>query len=156
MTVTIYKYAGEYNRLDKTPLLSGAREITGVNIKGMFRADAPELYLEYAAELDGYNYIRIDIDANTTYYYYATFAADLGQTVRATCTRDPLMSFKPGILQTNIIADRTTKQAIEAGQVGYNAMLPDDQQKVLVNQQIQRKSVMSFAWASTFTVVTVG
>lgn len=156
MTVTIYKYHGEVNRLDKTNFLLNGIQINNVSIKGMFRADAPELYLDYSGELDGYNYIKIDIDSNTTFYYFATFTADLGQTVRATCTRDPLMSFKTAIRSMPIVADRTTKQAIEAGQIGFNSMLQDPLQKVLVYEQIQRKSIMEFAWASTYTVVTVG
>lgn len=125
MTVTIYQYGGEYSRLDKTAFLQNAREIRDVSIKGMFKADAPELYLNYDGELDGYNYIKIDIDSSTTFYYFATFSADLGQTVRAVCTRDPLMSFQSQILITDILVDRCTKQAQANDPAGYNSLIPD-------------------------------
>lgn len=125
MTVTIYQYGGEYSRLDKSAFLYGARVISDVSIKGMFRADAPELYLNYDGELDGYNYIKVDIDQYTTFYYFATFSADLGQTVRATCTRDPLMSFKSQLVNTDILVDRCTKQAQTGDPAGYNSLVPD-------------------------------
>ena len=111
MDIMIYKCNAEANRLDKTQFLTGGISASAT-IKGTFRADAPELYLDYHGELTGYNYIRATI--NGIYmYYFARFSADTGQTVRASCSRDPLMSFASQILLHPISVTRCEQQATQ-------------------------------------------
>lgn len=155
MTIILYKMSSENNRLDKTNFLGSPLTINNAVPKGAFRVDAADFAITYPGDLSGYNYAKITVDG-TDYYYFVTITGDLGQQLKASCKRDPLYSFMQAINPLPIIADRTTKQAIEAGQIGFNSMLSDNLQKVLVNQQIQRKPVMNFAWSANYTVVTVG
>lgn len=132
LSVTVYKYSGETNRLDKSSLLTGAIT-TSAEIKGVFRADAPELHLNYAdGQLAGYNYLRVEIAPGIYYYYYARITAELGQTYRAQCTRDPLMSFASQIAARPIIARRSSLETDELTQPGCNAYLADNEQPVLI------------------------
>lgn len=123
MDIMIYKCNAEVNRLDKNQFLTGGISATAT-IKGTFRADAPELYLDYHGELTGYNYIRATI--NGVYmYYFARFSADTGQTVRASCSRDPLMSFAAQILDTPIYVTRCEQQATESNLRGWDTYIRD-------------------------------
>lgn len=131
MSVTVYKYSGETNRLDKSSLLTGAIT-TSAEIKGVFRADAPELHLNYDGQLAGYNYLSVSIAPGIDYYYYARITAELGQTYRASCTRDPLMSFSSQIAARPIIARRSSLETDELTQPGCNAYLADSEQPVLI------------------------
>lgn len=154
MTVILYKCSAENNMINKLPYLSNPIPAPA-HIKGTFRADAPEMYLDYHGELEGYNYMSATI-GSSTYYYYCSITADLGQTVRATCRRDPLMSFATDIKALPILAARCEQAAIEAGQIGYNSMIVDPQQQFLSPIDIQRKQIMSFSWSNLWTVITVG
>lgn len=154
MTVILYKCSAENNMINKTPYLSNPITATA-HIKGTFRADAPEMYLDYNGELEGYNYMSATI-GSSTYYYYCSITADIGQTVRATCRRDPLMSFATDIKALPILAARCEQAAIEAGQIGYNSMIVDSEQQFLSPIDIQRKQLAAFTWDQYFTLVTVG
>lgn len=123
MDVILYRCSADNKMLNKRPYLSSPITATA-HIKGVFRADAPEMYLDYHGELEGYNYMQATI-GGSTYFYYCTITADLGQTVRATCRRDPLMSFYDQLLPMPIEVTRCTKQAIEGSESGYNSMLHD-------------------------------
>lgn len=107
MTVTLYKYTGENNRLDKTSMLSGALQRLNVKIKGNFDAVSPELIFDYSGELDGYNYLLCDFGNGAFFYYYCTIIATPGQMFRAVCKRDPFMSFKSQMLASKAVARRT-------------------------------------------------
>ena len=123
MDIMIYKCNAEANRLDKTQFLTGGISASAT-IKGTFRADAPELYLDYHGELTGYNYIRATI--NGIYmYYFSRFSADTGQTVRASCSRDPLMSFASQILLHPISVTRCEQQATQNNPKGWDTYIRD-------------------------------
>lgn len=156
LQVIVYKYSSEPNRLDKTNYLIGAIETTA-EIKGTFRADAPELHLNYAGQLAGYNYLRVTIAPGVYYYYYATITAELGQTYRASCVRDPLMTFRSSIRSLPIKSDRAEQRADDVGIVrGFNAYLPDPQRQILQPTLQRRIPIDSMAWQPTRILVTVG
>ena len=114
LNLTLYRCVAERDKLDKSAQLLDPIAATGSIIKGDYRADAPEIVLSYQGELAGYNYIRAEIAAGVYYYYYATFTADIGQTVRASCRRDAMMSFKDQLLQCKCIcASRVSKNAVD-------------------------------------------
>lgn len=140
MDVTLYRCNAEYNRLDKSAFLHDPVTTTA-SIKGTFRADAPELYLDYRNELEGYNYLKAVI-GNYTFYYFITATADLGQTVRLTCRRDVLMTFRPQILDMQILVDRCTKQAQAQDPAGYNSLIPDSRIR-LTAQNYYREFALS-------------
>lgn len=125
MTVKLYKYSGERNRLDKIPFLAGEIQTTAT-AKGTFNVENPALYLEYTSgrSLSEYNYAAITVDG-VTYYYYCSISGEIGNRMLCSCTRDPLQSFKTDILNCNIIARRTSKQGDLYGGKGYNSFLID-------------------------------
>lgn len=156
LQVIAYKYTSEPNRLDKTNYLIGAKETTA-EIKGTFRADAPELHLNYTGQLAGYNYLRVTIAPGVYYYYYATITAELGQTYRASCVRDPLMTFRSSIKSLPIKSARCEQRAEDTGAVrGFNAYLPDPQRQILQPTLQRRFEIDSLAWQETRILVTVG
>lgn len=150
----VYKYSSEPNRLDKTNYLIGAIETTA-EIKGTFRADAPELHLNYAGQLAGYNYLRVTIAPGVFYYYYATITAELGQTYRASCVRDPLMTARAQIINCDIIARRTSQRAADENGAGFNAYLPDNSLPVIVPTKEDFYLLHKFAWGD-YILVTIG
>lgn len=128
MDVILYRCNAERNRLDKSDFMHDA--ITAAaHIKGNFQADAPEIYLDYHGELEGYNYMSCTI-GGYTFYYFCTITADLGQTVRASCKRDVLMTFRPQLLGMQILVDRCTKQAQANDPAGYNSLIPDSRIRI--------------------------
>ena len=156
LQVIAYKYSGEKNRLDKRDFLSDPLETTA-QIKGTFRADAPELHLNYNGQLSGYNYLRVTIATGVYYYYYATITAELGQTYRASCVRDPLMTFNSSIRSLPIKSARAEQRADDVGIVrGFNAYLPDPQRQILQPTLQRRIPIDSMAWQPTRILVTVG
>lgn len=131
MTVRLYKYSGEKNRLDKTALL-GTYFDTDATIKGTFNVEAPQLVLNYTGgrTISEYNYASMVVDG-VTYYYYVTISGEIGNRMLCTCARDPLMSFKTDLLNCSIIARRTSMQGKVFGGLGYNSFLQDPLHPIL-------------------------
>lgn len=148
MNITLYKCSSENARLDKSAFLSGGIEITGATIKGQYVADAPDMVFSYGGELDGYNYIRAEVASGVYHYYYAKFCADLGQTVRAMCRRDPLQTFRAQIINQKIIASRSSQRAESGDAAGWNAYLQDSQQPILVPTVEDVYAIHEFSWGS--------
>lgn len=153
MTITIYKCSSENNRLDKSSFLTDPLTVSAT-IKGDYSADAPELYLQYAGELSGYNYVSALIDG-VQQYYWARFVAGIGQTVRAICRRDPFMSFSACIKSLPIIASRSAQRAADSQGAGWNAYLSDPQQPLLVPTKEDVYMLGEFSWGSMI-LLTVG
>lgn len=155
MTLTLFKYSGETNRLDKAPFLTGGVDRSG-EIKGTFNIDSPQFVFTYPGELTGYNYLAATFDG-TTHYYYARITGDVGGRLIATCTRDALMTFKTGIAALPVKSARCEQRADDVGVVrGFNSFLPDPNRQVL-QSTLQRRFVLgSMTWQPTRILVTVG
>ena len=151
----LYKCSSENSRIDKTNFLGSPLPITDAHVKGVFNVTNPEIVISYPGDLSGYNYAACVVNGET-YYYYATISGDIGHQLRASLKRDPLMSFKTGVLALPVLGARCEQSAIEAGQIGYNSMIVDPQQPFLAPIDIQRKELASFSWDPYYTLVTVG
>ena len=148
MNIMLYKCSSENARLDKSAFLSGGIEITGATIKGQYVADAPDMIFSYSGELDGYNYLRAEVASGVYHYYYAKFCADLGQTVRAMCRRDPLQTFRAQIINQKIITSRSSQRAESGDAAGWNAYLQDSKQPILVPTVEDVYAIHEFSWGS--------
>lgn len=156
MVITLYKYSSEPNRLDKTAYLSAPIYGIDCTIKGTFTTDAPELLLSFRGDLSGYNYGLCTFNGQNN-YYYVRIAGEIGGKIRAICTRDPLMTFKTGVLALPIKADRCEQRADDVGIVrGFNAFLPDPNRQILQTTLQRRLVVDSMEWQPTRILVTVG
>lgn len=153
MVLTLYKYSSETNRLDKSNYLSGGVDRSG-EIKGTFNIDAPQFIFTYPGDLTGYNYLSAVVDG-VTQYYYARITGDVGGRLIATCTRDPLMTFKTGIAETDIIARRSALETKLLTDPGCNAYLPDSQQPVLV-PTIDDYYLLHTFTPGSYILVTIG
>lgn len=154
MTITLYKYSSEPNRLNKTAFLTAPIYGVDCTIKGTFTADAPELLLSYKGDLSGYNYALCTFNGADN-YYYVRIAGEIGGKIRAICTRDPLMTARAQILNCDIIARRTSQRALDTSGAGFNAYLPDNSLPVIAPTKQDFYLLHTFAWGD-YVLVTIG
>lgn len=84
-----------------------------------------KIILDYTAEADEANYCSI-VEGNKTRYAFITDRVKgVGGRLTLVLDEDPLMTFKAGILEADILATRASVLAKDSGNVGYNAYLPD-------------------------------
>lgn len=107
MTITLYNYLAEKNRIDKTPYLTAAAKIGEYAGKSRDAVDVVTPEIAVNANITTGNYAYID----TTGFYYWVEAKNIvrdGYTV-LTLRRDPLTSFRSNILSCPCVCDRTAK-----------------------------------------------
>lgn len=162
-SVTLYNTNDPPNKLDKT--LTGASTAKTCTPYEPVSDLEGTIVIDYGFDYEGSNYLSMleqDIvdgvvrASRTAYYYITDIEKVQGSKLRLHLKRDVLMTNKTAIKNCDIIIDRTSKQPIDILDSGYNGMLHDNMQRVLVNNQIQRKTVLNFSWSDTYNVVTVG
>jgi hypothetical protein len=110
MNLTLYRYDGERNRVDKTPHLTGASETLGFNyIYEAYDPNETDLKLKTgnsmsAVEVDMYNYA-----SDGERWYYLTHRYDEKGNLVFHIKCDPLMTFKDAIDKLKVFAVRSNK-----------------------------------------------
>lgn len=84
-----------------------------------------KIILDYTAEADEANYCSITEGTRTRYAFITDRVKGVGGRLTLILDEDPLMTFKAGILEADILATRASVLAKDSGNVGYNAYLPD-------------------------------
>ena len=84
-----------------------------------------KIILDYTAEADEANYCSIVEGTRTRYAFITDRVKGVGGRLTLVLEEDPLMTFKAGILEADILATRASVLAKDSGNVGYNAYLPD-------------------------------
>lgn len=84
-----------------------------------------KIILDYTAEADEANYCSIAEGNRTRYAFITDRVKGVGGRLTLVLEEDPLMTFKAGILEADILATRASVLAKDGGNVGYNAYLPD-------------------------------
>lgn len=84
-----------------------------------------KIILDYTAEADEANYCSIVEGTRTRYAFITDRVKGVGGRLTLILEEDPLMTFKAGILEADILATRASVLAKDSGNVGYNAYLPD-------------------------------
>ena len=84
-----------------------------------------KIILDYTAEADEANYCSIVEGTRTRYAFITDRVKGVGGRLTLILDEDPLMTFKAGILEADILATRASVLAKDSGNVGYNAYLPD-------------------------------
>ena len=154
MTVTLYKYTGEENRVDKTGFLSSGLLLSDVIIKGAFNVVSPSLVISYPGDLSGYNYAACTFDGST-FYYYVKITGEIGGRITADLKRDPLYSFKAQIMECNGVANRTR---FSGETDNINLFVPDNDLQMFQYTEECAHIVGSFSsgWTAGAYVCTVG
>lgn len=83
------------------------------------------IIIDYSAEADEANYCSIVEGTRTRYAFITDRVKGVGGRLTLVLDEDPLMTFKAGILEADILATRASVLAKDSGNVGYNAYLPD-------------------------------
>ena len=84
-----------------------------------------KIILDYTAAADEANYCSITEGTRTRYAFITDRVKGVGGRLTLVLDEDPLMTFKAGILEADILATRASVLAKDSGNVGYNAYLPD-------------------------------
>ena len=84
-----------------------------------------KIILDYTAQADEANYCSIVDGTRTRYAFITDRVKRVGGQLTLVLEEDPLMTFKAGILEADILATRASVLAKDSGNVGYNAYLPD-------------------------------
>ena len=127
MTITFYNIsdAPETVNKDVTTTIINASPKTLIIDKPM-QLLTPEIMVDYDSSLMAANYAYISAPFNR-YYFVNGLSADIGKTLRASLTVDPLMSFKTQLKKCPVTIIRS-----ESSGVNYtpDALLPVDPQRV--------------------------
>lgn len=153
MTIHIYNTptAPEHIYKDISTVITPADGVSGA-VRGAISIDAPVVELSGSWRTGNYAYIP-DFGR---YYWIRGRDLERKDLTVLVLESDPLMSFSGQILDLPVLVDRCEKQALFAGDIGYNGMIPDPRQIVLARQQVQVKHIMSFSWSGNYNLVTVG
>lgn len=134
MTITVYNYKAEKNRLDKTPFLTTAATVGSYPGKARDAVDVVTPSVAVAANVTTGNYAYID----TTGFYYWIESKNI---VRDNYTvlslrRDPLTSFATSIKKSPCVCERSTKK--------YNSKVNDPLYPVEQRKQVWAKELFAF------------
>lgn len=115
MDITLYNYNGEPERLDKSGMLTFVTSYTGAVARANVSLRNPVLVLEESiTNINSANYCYISEFGR--YYYIREKSADINGLFTLVLACDPLMSFKPGILNLSGIVSKQSNI--------YNMYLP--------------------------------
>lgn len=91
-----------------------------------------QIIIDYSFNADSANYCSITESSGgetpvirTRYAFITDRIKGVGGRLTLVLDEDPLMTFKAGILEADILATRASVLAKDSGNVGYNAYLPD-------------------------------
>lgn len=107
MTITLYNYTGEKNRIDKTPYLTTLTKVGEYAGKARDAVDVVSPAVAVAADITAGNYAYLD---TTGFYYWVESVNVLRHDYTIlSLRRDPLTSFRSEIKACNCVCDRTAK-----------------------------------------------
>ena len=131
-TIKFYKIDAPPNKLDKgvvpgtTPTVGEAAGYSCTPFEPVGTLDGSVLIDYVAADhIETANYAYISGDNRPRYCYVRDFSKEVGTRLRVYVTEDPLMTFKKGIIESDILATRCSVNAKDDGNVGYNSYLND-------------------------------
>ena len=153
MTVYIYNTQTEPEHIikDLSVSLSPADGFQG-DFRDAVSIDQPVILLQADVNTGNYAYIA-ELDR---YYWIVEKTVVRTGLTQLVLQSDPLMTFSTQILDLPILVKRCERQALYAGDIGYNGMIPDSEQIIMAYQKIQVKPIMSFTWSGNYNLVTVG
>lgn len=122
-TCKVYKISDPPFQLDKT-VGTAIHEATCSPFEPMgdLRGD---VILDYNSAIEEANYCEITGDGRTRYAFITDQIKGVGGRLTLKLQEDPLMTFKAGIVEADILATRSSVLAKDSGNVGYNSYLPD-------------------------------
>ena len=131
-SIQFYKIDAPPNKLDKgvvpgtTPTVGAAAGYSCTPFEPVGTLDGSVLIDYVAADLiETANYAYISGDNRPRYCYVRDFSKEIGNKLRVHVTEDPLMTFKQEIIESPILATRSSVCGRDNGNVGYNAYLDD-------------------------------
>lgn len=153
MTVHLYNTQTEPEHLEKdlSVVLSPENGYSGDFVDAV-SIDNPVILIEDDIQIANYAYIA---EFDRYYWIINKIAVRTGLT-QLSLQSDPLMTFRTQIRALPLLVTRCERQALHVGDIGYNSMIPDNQQIVLARDIVQVKQIMSFAWSANVNLVTVG
>lgn len=151
MTITLYNYTGEKNRVDKTPYLTQAATVGEYAGKANDAVDVVAPSVSVSANITQGNYAYL----STTGFYYWVEAKNIvrnGYTVLS-LRRDPLTSFRQQVKACPCVCDRTADAARGTFYITDSALRTN---QYTLDETISLKPNNIFAYNGHILLMTVG